>query len=296
MDGMVAHFIRPNETYLSCRSSTKPWLNPPTVIPIRHHNTAAAEQTHGDHAGTINAAEAAKFAKLADQWWDPAGPFKTLHELNPIRCKFIRNALCDHFELTPNVVRPLEGLRLLDVGCGGGILSESLTRLGAQVTGIDVNQAGIDTASKHAESDPDLASQLTFRLAPIEQLAAEGLQFDAVIASEVIEHVDNVPGFCEALGKVTKPGGAALISTINRTPQAYALAVAAAEYILKIVPVKTHDWDRFITPAELALLMRTKAGLDIDQLAGMVYDPIRGVWELSRSTAVNYIAYFRKQS
>jgi polyprenyldihydroxybenzoate methyltransferase/3-demethylubiquinol 3-O-methyltransferase len=265
----------------------------PNTNCLRTHTSTAAD-AHPASSSTVNPLEADKFAKLAGQWWDPAGPFQALHQLNPVRCAFIREALCHHYHLNPVSSRPLEGLRILDVGCGGGILSEALARMGATVVGIDVNAEGLEAAAAHASTDPDITAAIEFRQSPVEDVAAGGETFDAVMASEVIEHVDNVPAFCAAVAAATKPGGAVVVSTINRTPQAYALAVAAAEYVLKLVPVGTHDWARFITPAELAALMQRQGGLEMEQLAGMVYDPLRGVWELSRSTAVNYIAYFKK--
>jgi polyprenyldihydroxybenzoate methyltransferase / 3-demethylubiquinol 3-O-methyltransferase len=189
---------------------------------------------------TVNAKEAAKFAKVASHWWDPSGPFRPLHQMNPTRCRFIRSALCDAFELEPSVATPLAGLRVLDVGCGGGLLSEALARMGADVTGIDVTEEAVAAARAHASLDPALSSSLRYEKAALEELVAQGEKFDAVIASEVIEHVDNVEGFCRALSAATVPRGAVVVSTMSRTARAFALAVVAAEHVLRMVPAGEH--------------------------------------------------------
>ncbi|PSC72742.1 ubiquinone biosynthesis O-methyltransferase [Micractinium conductrix] len=272
---------------------------------------------------TVSAEEARKFAALANEWWDPKGPFAPLHDMNPVRCRFLRSALCSAFGRDVRAPAPLAGLRLLDVGCGGGLLAESLARMGAHVTGIDVNEGGIATAEAHAALDADLAGRLTYRTAAAEQLVAEGASFDAVIASEVIEHVASLPAFCGALDGLTRPGGGVAISTLNRTPRSFALAVVAAEYVLRWVPPGTHDWERFITPEELAMQMEESTGSQQQQhdsasgdggfastaaaaaatltgplrmrlLAGMEFNPLARSWSLGRNTAVNYIAWFDK--
>jgi len=297
-----------------------------------HAETHDLPPHHENQHQTVSLKEAKKFARMADHWWDLSGPFKPLHQLNPVRCDFICSALCDNFGLDPTARAPLSGLRILDVGCGGGILSESLARMGANVEGIDVNQEGIDAATRHATLDPELCGLLKYRLTTVEEVAAAcGLSslvhaetldanltggglilehkhpqgniplYNAVIASEVIEHVASVPAFCEAVIAATAPGGAIIFSTLNRTLRAYALAVLAAEHILKWVPAGTHEWSKFIEPEELAAAVdaaaaSSDANVSLQQVAGMLFDPLTGAWRLGRDTGVNYITYFHKKS
>lgn len=280
--------------------SREPTSHPPFTSPSRRHNTASSQAGGPSHpASTVNVREAKKFADLAAHWWDINGPFKPLHQLNPTRCRFMRDALCDHFGRDPSSPAPLDGLRLVDVGCGGGILSEALARMGAEVEGIDVNEEGINVAQRHAALDPAIAARITYRTTTIEQLAAAGAQYDAVVASEVIEHVDSVPAFCSALVQATRPGGALIVSTLNRSVRAYALAVVAAEHVLGIVPAGTHDWGKFVTPEELVAAMEGATGgpgapVRVEQIAGMLFDPLAGKWRLGRDTGINYIAHFTK--
>jgi ubiquinone biosynthesis O-methyltransferase len=278
---------------LPCSFSSLRDLATPGAAPL-----PSLRRAHGSAppAWSVDPREADKFARLADQWWDPAGPFRPLHQLNPVRCRFIRAALCDAFGRDPAGAAPLRGLRVLDVGCGGGLLSEGLARMGAQVEGIDVNEAGLAAAAAHAALDPGLAGQLAYRAATVEAVVAEGAQYDAVVASEVIEHVDSVPEFAAALVDAAAPGGAVVVSTISRTPAAYALAVVAAERVLRWVPRGTHDWSRFLRPEEVAMAVGARGGVSLEQVAGMAFDPLRGTWALSRDTSVNYIAAFRKDA
>lgn len=246
---------------------------------------------------SVNRREAAKFAELADKWWDLNGPFRPLHQLNPTRCAFIRSALCDNFGLEAAAPAPLAGLRVLDVGCGGGLLSEALARMGADVDGIDVNPEGIAAAQAHAALDPGMAGRLHYKAVTLEgTVAGKGAgRYDAVIASEVIEHVASVSGFCASLVEAAAPGGAIVISTINRTPQAFALAVVAAEYVLRWVPAGTHDWSKFVQPEEVAMAMEAAGEVALRQVAGMGYNPLTGQWSLGKDTGINYIAYFQKE-
>ncbi|XP_057821676.1 ubiquinone biosynthesis O-methyltransferase, mitochondrial isoform X2 [Cryptomeria japonica] len=220
---------------------------------------------------SLKAAEAAKFAAMADKWWDYEGPYKPLHLMNPTRISFIRSALCQHFRKDPNNARPFEGLRIIDIGCGGGLLSEPLARMGAQVTGIDAVEKNINMASVHA-------------------LVQEEEHFDAVISLEVIEHVANPQEFCKSLAALTIDNGAIFISTINRTIRSYIAAIVAAEYILGWLPRGTHDWSNLITPNELVLLMK-HASIMVQEMAGLTYDPLRHSWNLSDNTDVNYICF-----
>jgi polyprenyldihydroxybenzoate methyltransferase / 3-demethylubiquinol 3-O-methyltransferase len=241
---------------------------------------------------TVNPKETKKFAALSHQWWDPNGPFRPLHQLNPTRCRFIRTALIDKFDLDPHSPQPLNGLRILDVGCGGGILSESLARMGAHVQGIDATAEGPEVAAAHAATDPQLESRLQYRTTTVEDVVSMGETYDAVIASEVIEHVASVPDFCNALVGASVPGGSVILSTINRTARAYALAIVAAERVLRLVPPGTHEWSKFVTPAELTLAMRDAGSGPAERAAGMQFDIVRGKWDLSRDIGINYIMSF----
>ncbi|KAK9842295.1 hypothetical protein WJX81_005002 [Elliptochloris bilobata] len=228
--------------------------------------------------------EVTKFGDVAAEWWDPRGSFKPLHALNPVRVAFIRDALCEGFGREAARVAPLAGLSILDVGCGGGILAEALARLGANVTGADASADSIAVARAHAAGDPSL--HVTYRDATAEQLVAEGAQYDAVVASEVIEHVADAAAFMRALGALAWPGGMVAVSTLARTPRSYALAIIGAEYIISLVPRGTHDWSRFINPEELTML-GNEAGLALDRMAGMSYNPLTGRWRRSDDTGTD---------
>lgn len=243
---------------------------------------------------SLKATEAAKFAAMADTWWDHEGPFKPLHLMNPTRISFIRSALCQHFRKDPNSSRPFEGLRIIDVGCGGGLLCEPLSRMGAQVTGIDAVEKNINVALLHAVRDP-LTASIDYRCTTAEQLVQQKEHFDAVISLEVIEHVADPQEFVKSLAELTVDNGAVLISTINRTMRSYFMAIVAAEYILGWLPRGTHDWSNLITPVELVLLIK-RASISVHEVAGLVYDPLRNDWRLSDDTDVNYIAFGVKHS
>ncbi|CAJ1971361.1 unnamed protein product [Sphenostylis stenocarpa] len=238
--------------------------------------------------------ELAKFAAIADTWWDSDGPFKPLHVMNPVRLAFIRSALCRHFKKDPYSTKPLEGLKIVDVGCGGGILSEPLARLGATVTGVDAVEKNIKIAQLHAGLDP-VTSTIEFCCTTAEKLVAEGRKFDAVMALEVIEHVANPAEFCRSLAALTVPDGATVISTINRSMRAYATAIVAAEYILRWLPRGTHQWSSFLTPEELVLILQ-RAGINVEEMAGFVYNPVTGRWSLSDDISVNFIAFGTKSN
>eukprot|EP00240_Pyramimonas_obovata_P006253 CAMPEP_0118929644 /NCGR_PEP_ID=MMETSP1169-20130426/6585_1 /TAXON_ID=36882 /ORGANISM="Pyramimonas obovata, Strain CCMP722" /LENGTH=310 /DNA_ID=CAMNT_0006871877 /DNA_START=144 /DNA_END=1073 /DNA_ORIENTATION=- len=227
---------------------------------------------------TVNLKEAKKFQEVADLWWDTErGPFAALHSMSPIRCQFIRSSVCAHFGLRTDQLEPFSGLTMLDVGCGGGLLCEPLARMGAEVTGVDAVAHSIQVASAHAQRDPVISRRVTYRTAAAETLVEEGVQFDVVLSLEVIEHVDDVEGFVASLAALTKPGGAVVLSTLNRTPTSYALAVLAAEELLRWVPRGTHEWGKFVMPEEMAMLTH-RAGLEMQTLTGMVYNPITTRW------------------
>jgi len=257
-------------------------------------NASCAGNEKVPFKSSLKAAEAAKFAAMADTWWDHEGPFKPLHLMNPTRISFIRSALCQHFRKDPNSSRPFEGLRIIDVGCGGGLLCEPLSRMGARVTGIDAVEKNINIALQHAVRDP-LTASIDYQCTTAEQLVQEKEHFDAVISLEVIEHVADPQEFVKSLAALTVDNGAVVISTINRTIRSYFMAIVAAEYILGWLPRGTHDWSNLITPIELVLLMK-RASISVHEVAGLVYNPLRNDWTLSDDTEVNYIAFGLKNS
>ncbi len=234
--------------------------------------------------GSVDSEEVARFAATAEEWWNLRGPYGPLHRLNPTRLTYIRDRLCDHYGRDPKNLRSLKGLTILDVGCGGGILSEPLVRLGSKVTGIEPAEESIEIAKAHAEVS---GLKIDYRPTTAEDVLAAGETFDVVIASEVIEHVAKPANFVRTLSGLARPGGLVLFSTLNRTLKSYALAIVGAEYILRWVPPKTHDWQKFVTPGELRRFVRS-AGLNVSDISGMIYDPFRGEWRLGQDTDVNY--------
>lgn len=235
-------------------------------------------------AASIDPDEVRRFDALADRWWDREGPFAPLHAFNHARLRFFRERLDAHFGCDRDDVRPLAGRRVLDIGCGGGILAEPLARLGGAVTGIDPAADSVAAARRHA-AEAEIA--VRYLATTAEQVAASGERFDLVVASEVLEHVVDVPAFVRTVAGLVQPGGLALFSTINRTPQAFALAVVGAEYVLRWLPAGTHDFRRFVRPAELSASCRAASLLPAGE-TGFVYDPLRGGWRAGRDMAVNY--------
>jgi 2-polyprenyl-6-hydroxyphenyl methylase/3-demethylubiquinone-9 3-methyltransferase len=221
---------------------------------------------------TVRQEEVAKFDRLAERWWDPDGPMKPLHRMNPARIGWIETLLPP-------------GCRVLDVGCGAGLASEALARHGHEVLGIDAAGEAIEAARAHAEGQ---ALALSYRVATAEALVADGLRFPAVVSLEVVEHVADGPGFIRCLAALLEPGGVLVMSTLNRTPRSWLTAKLGAEYVLRLLPVGTHDWRAFITPVELAGMMRA-AGLRVTQTAGLTMDPFSGQWRTGRDTGVNYL-------
>jgi 2-polyprenyl-6-hydroxyphenyl methylase/3-demethylubiquinone-9 3-methyltransferase len=235
---------------------------------------------------TLDAEEVARFAKLAGKWWDESGPFRQLHRINPVRLAYIRDRLCARFGRDPKAASTLSGLSLLDIGCGGGLVTEPLARLGAAVTGIDPATENIEAAKAHAAG---MRLTIDYRVATAEDLVARGENFDAALLLEVIEHVPDVPAFLQRVAPLVKPGGVMLLSTLNRTLKAYALAIVGAELILRWLPAGTHRWDRFVTPEELKTALE-RAGLTLADTTGLVYHPLADEWRLSSDTDVNYFA------
>jgi 2-polyprenyl-6-hydroxyphenyl methylase/3-demethylubiquinone-9 3-methyltransferase len=235
---------------------------------------------------TLDAEEVARFAARAGEWWDANGPFRPLHRINPTRLTYIRDQLCRKFGRDKHAAGCLKGLTVLDIGCGGGLVAEPLARLGAEVTGIDPAAENIEAAKTHAEG---ARLDIIYRTETAEDLAASGAAFDCVLLLEVVEHVPDMPAFLKAVAPLVKPSGMMIVSTLNRTFKAYALAIVGAEIILRWLPLGTHDWQRFVTPEELRRALKG-AGLNLSDMTGMVYNPLADEWRLARDTDVNYFA------
>jgi len=238
-----------------------------------------------DHS-SIDPEEIRRFEAMADSWWDPTGPFKPLHKLNPVRLQFIREQVAAHWNRDSISLKPLSGLELLDIGCGGGLSCEPVRRLGALVTGIDPSTLNIGTAKVHAQQ---MELDIDYRATTAEALADAGMQFDVVLNLEVVEHVADVQAFMNACGQLLKPGGVMICGTLNRTVKSLLLAKIGAEYLLRWLPAGTHNWRKFLTPAELSHHLR-EAGLSVTMLQGISYEPLRGRWALSHDLDVNYMA------
>jgi len=236
---------------------------------------------------SIDTSEIQRFSKISAQWWDENGPFKPLHQLNPTRLQYIRDCLVSHFKRDPSQDKPLSGLSILDIGCGGGLVAEPLTRLGATVTGIDASEQAIEIAKAHATL---MDLPITYECASAEDLSAKGQTFDAVLALEIVEHVADVAGFLKTCTHLAGSNGAFLLSTLNRTWKSYAVAIVGAEYIMGLLPKGTHDWHKFLNPAELASHLRP-LGFSFVNLTGMSYAPLKDQWHLSRDLDVNYLGY-----
>ncbi|MDA1324489.1 MAG: bifunctional 2-polyprenyl-6-hydroxyphenol methylase/3-demethylubiquinol 3-O-methyltransferase UbiG [Proteobacteria bacterium] len=250
------------------------------------------DQSADPAGGTVDPEEIARFSALAAEWWNPAGKFKPLHRLNPVRLAYIRDHLCDRFDRDPRSLRSLDGLRILDIGCGGGLVAEPLGRMGADVTGIDASPENIATASVHAKEG---GLSIDYRATTAEEISAAGGQFDAVIALEIVEHVARVPLFLASCAALIRPGGALIMSTLNRTAKSYLMAIVGAEYILRWLPRGTHQWEKFLRPSELTGGVET-SGLSVTDLTGATYNPLNDEWRLSRDMAVNYMLYAEKDA
>jgi 2-polyprenyl-6-hydroxyphenyl methylase/3-demethylubiquinone-9 3-methyltransferase len=235
---------------------------------------------------TLDPAEVARFSALAAEWWNPQGKFGVLHKFNPVRLAFIRETALAHFGRDPRARAPFEGLRLLDIGCGGGLLSEPMARMGFQVLGADASEKNIGTCTVHA-AEQNLA--IDYRVSAAETLHAAGERFDVILNMEVVEHVADVDLFLTACARMLKPGGLMIVATINRTPKAFALAIVGAEWVLGWLPRGTHDWDKFVTPDELTKPLRA-AGLRVTRMTGVGYFPLSGQWRLTADLGVNYMA------
>ncbi|PJE31260.1 Ubiquinone biosynthesis O-methyltransferase [Pseudooceanicola marinus] len=235
---------------------------------------------------TVDAAEVAKFEAMAAEWWDPTGKFKPLHMMNPVRLDYITRQIAAEFDRDLSGEKPFAGLRLLDIGCGGGLLCEPMARLGAEVVGVDAAPRNIPVAQTHAEQS---GLQIDYRHDTAEAMAAAGEKFDVVLNMEVVEHVSDPLAYLTACHDLLKPGGLHLCSTINRNAKSFAMAIVGAEWVMRWLPKGTHEWSKFITPDELYELIR-KAGMTPVDRKGYVFNPVSWQWSISaRDLSVNYV-------
>lgn len=258
---------------------------PPSPEAIKHGTADVPSQ------GTADSDEIDRFTAMAEEWWDSGGKFRPLHQINPCRTAFIRDHVAAHFGRDRLAEKPLEDLSLLDIGCGGGLLSEPMRRLGALVTGIDAGEKNVRVARLHAEQG---GLDITYRRQLPEDLARDGASFDVVANMEVIEHVTERDAFFSACCGLVKPGGVMVSSTINRTIKSLALAKLGAEYVLRWLPIGTHDWKKFVRPSELARGLRDH-GMEVAELKGMAYGVLTDTWRLTDDLDVNYLAFAIKE-
>ncbi len=239
---------------------------------------------------TIDADEIARFSAIADEWWDPSGKFRPLHKFNPVRLHYIKEKVCENFDRDLADPRAFAGLRLLDIGCGGGLLAEPMARLGAEVVGADASSVNVEVARLHAEQS---GLAIDYRATTAEALAEAGETFDAVLNMEVVEHVADVSLFIDACSSMVRPGGLMFVATINRTFKARALAIFMAENVLGWLPRGTHDYDKLVRPDELERPL-TAAGLEVTDRTGVFYNPLTDRWARSRDMDVNYMVLARR--
>ena len=243
--------------------------------------TGRAKETKG----TIDSEEVARFSAMAEEWWDPTGKFKPLHKFSPVRLAYIKDHISRHFGRDPKASDAFKGLRVLDIGCGGGLLSEPMARLGADVVGADPSETNIEIARLHMKTS---GLEIDYRAETAEALAAAGETFDVVFSMEVVEHVADVPLFLESNAQMVRPGGLMFVATINRTLKAYALAIVGAEYVLRWLPKGTHSYEKLVRPSEIEGPLQA-AGLTMIDRCGVTYNPLTDSWTKSRDMDVNYM-------
>ena len=237
---------------------------------------------------TVNQKEIEKFSKMADEWWDPNGKFKPLHKFNPIRIKYIKENIINNFKIEANE-NPLRNIKILDIGCGGGLLSEPMTKLGATVTGIDASSKNIEIAKLHAKKNK---LKINYVNCSPEKLPAQE-KFDVILNMEIVEHVENISLFLKSCSQLLKKDGLMFVATINKTLKSYMFAIIGAEYILRWLPIGTHEWEKFVKPDELKNEL-LNYDLILEKLDGVKFNPIKNEWFLSKDTSVNYITKFVK--
>ena len=241
---------------------------------------------------TIDPAEVDRFSALAAEWWNPRGKMAPLHKFNPVRIGYVRDQAAARFDRDPKRLDSLKSLRILDIGCGGGLLSEPLARLGALMVGVDPSETNIEAAKQHAEQ---AELEIDYRCTTAEDLAENGEAFDIVLAMEVVEHVADVPLFVKSCAAMVRPGGLMIAATLNRTLKSFALAIVGAEYILRWLPAGTHRWDKFVTPNEFEIAME-QAGLRVTAEQGVIYNILADRWQLSSDVDVNYMLVAEKSA
>ena len=239
-------------------------------------------------SSTINAKEVKKFSQISSEWWNPEGKFKPLHKFNPIRIKYIKNNIINNFNIKTKI-RPLENIDILDIGCGGGLLSEPMSRLGANVTGIDASEKNINVANFHAKKNK---LKINYICASPENLKINK-KFDIILNMEIVEHVEDVNYFINKSSQFLKKNGLMYVATLNKTLKSYLFAIIGAEYILRWLPIGTHEWDKFIEPSKL-IEYGKRNSLKLEKLDGMVFNPIIDKWNISKDNSVNYIIQFKK--
>lgn len=236
-------------------------------------------------SGTVDQGEVDRFSAMAAEWWDPTGKFKPLHKFHPSRLAYLKRQISAHFGKDERAADSFAGLSFIDIGCGGGLVSEPMARLGAAVTGIDPSPVNVEVARVHAR---DGGLDINYRATTVEEIAAEDRRYDVVLALEVVEHVSDLPAFLEITAGLVAPGGLFVAATLNRTLKAYGLAVLGAEYVLRWLPVGTHDWKKFVSPEELEAPLQ-EAGLTLLDRRGLVYNPLLDRWSESSDVSVNYM-------
>jgi 2-polyprenyl-6-hydroxyphenyl methylase/3-demethylubiquinone-9 3-methyltransferase len=249
-----------------------------------------ASSTMPRRGSTVDAGEVERFSALAAEWWDPLGKMGVLHKFNPVRLGYIKAAACRHFARDGKRLDALTGLRILDIGCGGGLLSEPLARLGAAVVGADPAEANIEAGKLHAA---EAGVSVDYRATTAEALADGGERFDVVLAMEVVEHVADMSLFIKRCAEMVKPGGLMIAATLNRTLKSFALAIVGAEYVLRWLPRGTHRWDKFVTPNELEAAL-ARHGLAVTDETGVIYNLIADRWQISTDMDVNYMVTAEK--
>ncbi len=243
-------------------------------------------QTKQIESPSVNQDEVEKFSAMADEWWDETGKFKPLHKFNPVRIKYIRDNLIEHFGLDERSDQPLKGLKILDIGCGGGLLSVPMARLGAEMTSVDASEKNIKIAKAYAEKN--LKENINFLHSSAEKLASTGAEFDVILNMEVIEHVEDVSSFMRSCCDMLKKGGLQFVATLNRTPKSYLFAIIGAEYVLRWLPQGTHEWSKFLKPSEINNMFESN-GLKLKSSTGVKYNPLKDDFNLNKDLSVNYI-------